>query len=140
MLIPVGPFVQEGAQVVDVLHEDHDVGFQGDHLVDQEIDGVQAVVARHPAVVGIDPGPRLLLQDLPRHVRKPVVLIHKHALGGGPAQEDDDLIGPVIFPGRGDKAVIINVKPVLFGEDIVGVGQVIAGKGQQQAGAGAVLL
>ena len=115
-------------------------GFRGITLLIRMIDGVQGVAARHAAVVGIDPGPRLLLQDPPRHVRKPVVLIHEHALGGGPAQENDDLVGPVIFPGRGDKAVIIYLKPVRFGEDIVGVGQVIAGKGQQQAGAGAVLL
>ena len=69
-----------------------------------------------------------------------MVFVHKHALGGGPAQEHDDLIGPIIFPGRGDKAVIIYFNPVLLGEDIVGVGQVIAGKAQQQASAGTVLL
>jgi hypothetical protein len=100
---------------------------------------MEGIVTRHPAVVGIDLFPRLFLQNLPHQVREPVAFVHKHAFGGGTAQENDNFIRMVISFRRSNKTVIIYVNAVWFSEDIVGIREEVPGIGEYHAGAGPIL-
>ncbi len=109
---PIGLVVNQGHQVIDVVHHDHHIGVQRDNFVQQHIEGMQRVIATNPGVDGHNLLAGLLLQKLAHQVGVALVFVHVDAGHRGTAQEKqlEVRLGVVII--REHEAVGVGSDPV----------------------------
>jgi len=80
---------------------------EGHQFVEQNIDGVERVIAGAGCVVGIDRSLETLFQAAAHEVGKTVFLRHGPALRGGAPQKGQDQVRMGVDPGRHEKALYV---------------------------------